>query len=100
MPGGSSAQGKRLSSIIAHTMHSHGEGLNLPAAAVRLGLREMRGRLRRSGPREGAVSTPTRGARPAPPHGRSFFAHTGDIRRHAAHRYGTFCVACHACKVA
>ena len=28
MPGGSSAQGKRSSSIIVHTMHSHGEGLN------------------------------------------------------------------------
>ena len=59
MPGGSSAQGKRSSSIIVHTMHCHGEGLNLP---VRLGLREMRGRLRRSGPRGGPVTTPTAGA--------------------------------------
>ena len=62
MPGGSSAQGKRSSSTTRIFLHSHGEGLNLPAAAVRLGLREMRGRLRRSGPREGPATTPT-GAR-------------------------------------
>ena len=67
MPGGSSAQGKRSSSIIVHTMHSHGEGLNLPAAAGRLGLREMRGRLRRSGLRGGPVCTPTAGAAYKPP---------------------------------
>ena len=59
MPGGSSAQGKRSSSRMRALMRCHGEGLNLPAAAGRLGLREMRGRLRRSGPREGAVSTPS-----------------------------------------
>ena len=56
MPGGSSAQGKRSSSRMRALMRCHGEGLNLP---VRLGLREMRGRLRRSGPREGAASTPS-----------------------------------------
>ena len=43
MPGGSSAQGKRSSSRMRALMRCHGEGLNLP---VRLGLREMRGRLR------------------------------------------------------
>ena len=56
MPGGSSAQGKRSSSRTRIFVRCHGEGLNLP---VRLGLREMRGRLRRSGPREGPATTPT-----------------------------------------
>ena len=56
MPGGSSAQGKRSSPTTPAFMRCHEEGLNLP---VRLGLREMRGRLRRSGPRGGPVCTPT-----------------------------------------
>ena len=63
MPGGSSAQGKRSSSRMRALMRCHGEGLNLPAAAGRLGLREMRGRLRRSGLRGGPGCTPSNGRR-------------------------------------